>query len=285
MNNPTNNISILFFGTPELCIPILEGLTEAGFGVSAVITAPDRPTGRKQVLTPPPVKTWAEQNKIPVLQPEKLDDETFTALNKFQPDISIVVAYGQIMPQRFIDLPTHGTLNIHYSLLPHWRGASPVEHTILDADSETGVTIQKMIYQLDAGPIVSTAKIELDETEYAPDLKDVLTEIGTDLLIETLPEYLNGNITPQPQREEDHTMCYKIKRADGEIDLTWPGSKLWRHYRAYFGWPGIFFFDKEEKRIKITEATYDDETEEFTILKVIPEGKKELSYATFIQAI
>ncbi|MFT7557355.1 MAG: methionyl-tRNA formyltransferase [Planctomycetota bacterium] len=281
MNTQSSHLSILFFGTPELCIPILQGLQEAGFDLSSVVTAPDRPVGRKQVLTSPPVKIWATERGIQVLQPEKLDDAAYATLEALRPDISIVVAYGQIMPQRFIDLPTHGTINIHYSLLPAWRGASPVEHTILEGEPETGVTIQKMVHALDAGPSISSARIELDGTEFAPDLKEVLTEIGTDLLVETLPEYLNGNITPSPQRDEDHTMCYKIGRADGEINLSWPAKKLWRYYRAYYGWPGIFLFDEEKKRVKITEAEYDEETETFTILKVIPEGKKEMEYTQF----
>jgi methionyl-tRNA formyltransferase len=266
---------IAFFGTPELCLPILEALDQAGFTPVLIGTNPDRPVGRKQIITPPPVKTWAQEHNITVLQPEKITPDVITEISSYNLDLSIVVAYGQIMPQALIDLPAHGTLNLHYSLLPRHRGAAPVEAAILAGDTETGVTIQQMVFKLDAGPIVAIAKHHIADDILAKDLRDELNAIGAQLLIDTIPDYVAGKISPV---EQDHTQANyfnKINKSDAEIKLSDPDIEKWRKYRAYYGWPRVHYFDDNGKRVIITEAAWQDG--KFVIKKILPEGGKEIS--------
>lgn len=274
-------LQLSFFGTPDLCTTYLDALQKAGLTPSVIVTAPDRPVGRKQVITPPPVKVWAQEHDIQVIQPETLDDDFKRYYQSLSLDGAIVIAYGKIIPQAIIDAPTHGTINVHYSLLPRWRGATPVEATILNGDEFAGVSIQQMVFKLDAGPVIADAKIPLDGDETTPNLKTVLTHIGSELLIDTLPLWLNSAITPTEQNQDEITTCKRLSKQDGEISLDMPGSELWRRYRAYDGWPGIFFFTESGKRIKITEATY--ENEQFTPIRITPEGKPETDYETWIQ--
>ena len=267
------NSKIIFFGTPEVSAQVLQGLFDAGYDISLVVTNPDQPVGRKQILTSPPVKVLAEKLGLPVLQPETL--RNFRLPTSDLPYIGIVVAYGKILPQTLIDAFPLGMLNIHYSLLPKYRGASPVEHAILNGDDKTGVAIQKLVFKLDAGPIIAVEEFPIDETITTPELKNKLTEIGTRLLIETLPKYLAGEIIPTEQDESVATHCKKISKSDGEIKLGDPEMEKWLKYRAYFGWPGVFYFDDDGKRIKITLATF--ENGKFIIKKIVPEGKNEIS--------
>ncbi|MCB9809301.1 methionyl-tRNA formyltransferase [Candidatus Nomurabacteria bacterium] len=279
-NQEPSPMNIAFFGTPDLCLPYLDALERVGFAPSLIVTNPDRPQGRKhsELISPAP-KMWAEEHNIEVFQPENLDDETFAKLDGKQWDLFIVIAYGKIIPQRIIDIPTYGTLNVHYSLLPRWRGATPTEAAILHGDIETGVTIQQMRFKLDSGPSIAQARIILDGDETTPQLREVLTEIGAEILIETLPEYLNGNITPAEQDENEVTQCGLIVKSDGEVSLDMPDIELWRRYRAYTPWPGLFFFDDQGKRIKITQADFIND--KFTIEKVTPEGKKEINWEEY----
>lgn len=272
MKNPT----IAFFGTPELCVPILEALTDADMTPSLVVTNPDRPIGRKQIITPPPVKVWGLAHDIPVLQPEKIDAAFLEEFKAHNIDLSIVVAYGSILPEKLINMPKHGTLNIHYSLLPKYRGATPVESVILHGDTETGVAIQNMVYELDAGDILAIAKHPINPNITAPDLRDELNTIGAKLLVETIPRWIAGEITPTKQDGSQVTKCGRIKKSDGQIDLEkMSDTELWNRYRAYYGWPGVFYFDKDGKRVKVTEAVF--ENNKFQIKKVIPEGSREMT--------
>ena len=268
---------IIFFGTPELCTTYLDSLTSAGFGPSLIVTAPDKPVGRKQVMTPPPVKVWAIDNGIEFLQPEKLTPDFIAELAaREQFDLAIAIAYGKILKEALISLPTHGTLNVHYSLLPRHRGASPTEATILAGDEEGGVTIQKMVFELDAGDIVSQAKIPLEGDEFKDDLLGVLTDIGSELLLETIPPYMNGDITLEPQNADGVTTCTKISKEDGRVDPTTDDPlTLWRKYRAYYGWPGLFYM-LDDTRVKITEASFVDD--KFIIEKIIVEGETETDF-------
>jgi methionyl-tRNA formyltransferase len=273
-------INIACFGTPDLCLPYLDALEEFGILPGIVITNPDRPQGRKHSeLVPTAPKAWATERNIQVFQPEKLDDAAYEKMTEQKWDLFIVIAYGKIIPQRFIDIPAHGTLNVHYSLLPRWRGATPTEAAILAGDQETGVTIQQMRFKLDSGPSVAQARIMLDGDETTLQLREVLTEIGAEVLIETLPSYLNGDITPAEQDESQVTTCTLTQKSDGEITLDMSAEELWRKYRTYTPWPGLFFFDEDGKRVKITQADYDDG--EFIIEKVVPEGKKEIEYIEY----
>ena len=269
---PTKNSKIIFFGTPALSAMVLNTLIDSGYDIVAVVTNPDAPVGRKHVITPSPVKVLATEKNIPVLTPDKL---TVEELQSSDAELGIVVAYGKIIPQSVIDMFPAGMLNIHYSLLPKYRGASPVEHAILSGDKTTGVAIQKLVFKLDAGPIVAVREFSIDDNITTPELKDRLTEIGSELLIETLPKYLLGEINPVEQDESQLSHCKKISKSDGEIKLSDPETEKWLKYRAYFGWPGIFYFDESGKRVKITEAVFEDN--KFVIKKVIPEGKTEIS--------
>lgn len=262
---------IAFWGTPELTTTYLDALKDSGYIPVVLITNPDRPKGRGRVLTPPPAKVWGQENKIEVLQPEKLDDAFFETLQSYDLDLSVVIAYGSILPKRFIDLPKSGTWNVHYSLLSHYRGASPTEAAILNGDTTTGVSIQQMVEKLDAGAVISQKEISIGEDETTPELRTRLTDLGAELLIETL----NSNPTPTPQNESIATYCTKIAKSDGEIDPSGDAEENYNKYRAYKEWPRVFFF-KDNKRIIITKAHLEDGR--FVIDTVLPEGKKEIPY-------
>lgn len=270
------SIRIAFFGTPELCVPLLEELKSAGMTPVVIITNPDRPVGRKQIITPSPVKIWAQNHTIPVLQPEKLDENFKKEIEKYNIDLSVVVAYGKIMPEWLITLPTYHTINIHYSLLPKYRGASPVESALLNGDTETGVCIQKMVYAMDAGAILTSVPVPLDIHDTATTLFEKLNTQAKQILVPTIKDYINQTITPLEQVGEP-TFCHKIQKGDGEVDIIHtPPLELWNKYRAYHQRPGIFFFDTHGKRVKITQARFDNGT--FIIEKIIREGEKETTY-------
>jgi methionyl-tRNA formyltransferase len=274
--------NIAFWGTPELTITILDSLEENGFLPRVIITGEDRPQGRGLVLTPTAPKLWGEARGIPVLQPAKIDAAFLETLNQYDLDISIVVAYGKILPQEAIDLPKYGTLNVHYSLLPRWRGATPVESAVLAGDTETGVCIQQMVYKLDAGDVHKQETVTIGEHETAPDLRSRLNIIGARLLIETLHAIQTGTASPISQNESGVTKCGKIKKENGLTDPNGDPVENDRKFRAYYGWPGLYYFiekDGKQMRVKITDAIL--ENGRWIIKKVIPEGKKEIDFALF----
>ncbi len=281
MHEIKKNLSFAFFGTPELVVPILDTLVSNGYVPKVVITTPDRPQGRKMTITPPPAKVWALAYNIPVLQPEKLDSEFLAKMSRFNLDIGLVVAYGKIIPQTLIDSFSKGIINVHYSLLPKYRGATPVEAAILYGDTETGVSIQQMQFKLDAGPILNKRKTEIGENETGIELRNRLNEMAKGMLIETLGEIESETVKPIIQDESLVTLCKKIEKEDGEIKLSDDPKKNYLKYRAYFGWPGVFFFDENKMRVKITEAEFSNG--KFKIIKVVPEGKKEMPYGAFLK--
>lgn len=284
------NLNFIFWGTPSVAKETLDILKEGGYLPSLIITATDKPQGRKMIITPPPVKVWAEENNIPYLQPEKLDSEFFEKLKPMclEPNcLFIVVAYGKIMPEEILNLPKLGSINIHYSLLPKYRGASPVESAILNGEKETGITIQLMEFKMDTGPVFAKEKIEIEENETTPILKERLIKVGGDLLVKTLPNIIEGKIKPEKQKEDEATYCKKIKKEDGLIDLKDEPIKNYNKWKAYFSWPRTFFFEPARsndnpgaggngKRVIITKAKL--ENGEFKIEKVIKEGGKETDY-------
>ncbi len=274
------NPKFIYFGTPDVAEKTLGYLIHSGFVPELVVTNPDRPSGRKLLMAESPVKILAKNHNIKVLTPDKIDDEflQFLTQNYKDIDVALVVAYGHILPQNIIDWPKSGTLNIHYSLLPKYRGASPLQATLLNNDSFTGVTLQKMVHKLDAGPIVAQSKIVVENNMSKDELQEILIVEGVKIFIDNLSKYIEGVITPIPQNENDVTHCGKIKKEDGKINLKDNAQLIYNKYRAYSGWPGIYFF-KDGKRIKITKAHLADG--QFVIEKVIPEGKKEMDYATF----
>ena len=264
---------LAFFGTPELCLPLLEALVDANMAPAVVVTNPDRPVGRKQVITPPPVKVWAEEHGIEVLQPESLDAAWVEEFAARKIDLSIVVAYGQILPERLIAAPRLGTINIHYSLLPRWRGATPVEAAILAGDTTTGVTIQQMVQKLDAGPILAAKELPIQPDDTTESLKVRLNTAAGHLLVASLPDILAGRLSPTPQDDAQATFCRTTQKADAEVSLGEPDEILWRKYRAYQHWPRIFYFDEAGRRTIITEAAFHNE--KFVIKKILPAGGRE----------
>jgi methionyl-tRNA formyltransferase len=282
------NIKFAFFGTPEVASQTLDILLANNLLPSLVITSPDKRAGRDLKLTPSPVSIWAKDHNIKCLKPEKLDDifldELFRLTDQEKIDIYLVVAYGKILPETLIKYPPKKTINVHYSLLPKYRGASPLESAILNGEDETGVTIQEIEYKLDSGPILATQKIPIDIMTTKAKLKEELIEGGANLLIRTLNQIKDGTINKIPQDENQATFCGKIKKEDGLIDPQGNDLENWNKYRAFYGWPGIYFFaDKKDKkiRLKITQASFVDN--KFIIEKVIPENKKEINYSDFIK--
>lgn len=281
------DLNYVFFGTPEVASKTLEILKTGGYLPSLIITSPDKPIGRKMIITPPPVKVWAIENNIPFLQPEKITPEFINRLKEPQVqftsshksdlwlDLAIVVAYGKILPEELIKVPKLGTINIHYSLLPKYRGASPLEQALLNGDTKTGISIQQMEYKLDSGPIIVEEETEIRLDERKEEIRERLIKAGGDLLVNNLPNIISGNIKPKKQNENEATFCKKIIKEDGLINLDEDPKILYNKYRAYAGWPGIFYF-KDGKRVKITKAKY--ENNQFIIEKVIKEGGKETNY-------
>ena len=254
-----SRLKIIFLGTAELACASLEKISSGeSFQVIAVITQPDKPKGRDLKLTPSPVKIMAEKFNLSVLQPPRARDEKFISeLRELKPDLMVVVAYGQILPQTILDLPRFGCLNVHTSLLPKYRGAAPIQWAIADGNSETGVTIMKMDAGLDTGPILSFRRTPILPADDSQILHDRLAQLGAELLAETIPDYVAGKIQPQPQPADGSTYAAKIKKEDGKIDWNQPALQIWNRLRAFTPWPGAFTFLKMESKpqlLKIWKA-------------------------------
>lgn len=237
-------LRIIFMGTPELAAVSLTALLrEPGFQILAVVTQPDRPKGRDLKLQPSPVKQLALSAGVPVLQPLKAREESFVAeLRALQPELIAVAAFGQILPKSILELPRLGCLNVHTSLLPKYRGASPIQSTILNGDTETGVTIMKMDVGLDTGDILTQRSTPIGDEDNAATLHDRLAHLGAELLVQTIPDYASGKIQPRQQPHEFATHVTKIKKEDGRIDWTQPARVIWNRIRAFTPWPGAFTF-------------------------------------------
>ncbi len=283
-------MNLAFWGTPDLTTTYLDALKTAGMMPVVIITNPDRPKGRGQEMAATPAKLWAIEHNVPVLQPEKLDEAFFHELSVFALDLSVVVAYGKIIPQNFIDLPKHSTLNVHYSLLPQYRGAAPTESAILNGDTETGCSIQVMRFKLDSGPIIAEEITSIGPDETTTDLRRRLTNIGAKLLVETLPKYIAGELNAREQDDSLATRSGKIKKEDGLIDPAGDPIENYRKFRAYIEWPRTYFFQNDNraqaeqsshdgKRVIITKAHLENGT--FVIDRVLPEGKNEIAYGDF----
>lgn len=243
---------IIFMGTPDFAVPALSTLIESsapslkeggrgGWEVVAVVTQPDRPGGRGKKLTPPPVKTVAQEAGISVLQPETLkSDQAVAELAALKPDLIVVAAFGQILRANILSLPPRGCINIHASLLPRWRGAAPVAAAIRAGDAETGVTLMQMDEGLDTGPIIARQAIPIRATDTAATLTADLAELGAKLLLDTLPPWLAGELTPYPQDDSLATLAPRLKKEEGAIDWTRPAVEIERQVRAFDPWPGTF---------------------------------------------
>ena len=244
---------LVFMGSPEFALPTLRALA-AHYPIAGVITQPDRPAGRGRALTPPPVKILAEELGLPLIQPRRLrEPEAMDALQAWDPDLIVVTAFGQILRPDVLDLPPSGCINVHASLLPRWRGAAPIQAAILAGDEQTGVTIMRMDAGVDTGPLLSQAAIPILPTDTAGSLGERLAELGAELLLKTLPEYLNGDLQPAAQEEERATYAPMLKKEDGRLDFTRPAIDLARQVRAYNPWPGSFM-EWQGQVLKIHQA-------------------------------
>ncbi len=231
---------IVFMGSPDFAVPTLRALAEH-YPVVGVVTQPDRPAGRGKKLTPPPVKVVAQELGLPVMQPRRLKaPEAFEQLQAWAPDLIVVAAYGQILRPNVLALPRFGCINVHASLLPRWRGASPIQHAILAGDKETGITIMLMDEGLDTGPILSQRAIPITPEDTAATLSVRLANLGAELLLDTLPDYLSGALQPRPQPEDGVTYAPLLKKEDGRLDGNQPAEVLARQVRAFYPWPGTF---------------------------------------------
>ena len=240
-------------GSPEFALPSLRALAGA-YEVAGVITQPDRASGRGRELKPPPVKTLALELGIPVMQPEKLRaPEAMEQLRAWAPDLIIVAAYGQILKPDALDLPRYGCLNVHASLLPRWRGAAPIQAAILHGDEETGVTIMKMDAGLDTGAMLAKKSMRLTPDDTAGSVTDALSHLGADLLIDTLPRWIAGEIKPEPQDDSLSTYAPMLKKEEGRLDFTREAVELERRVRALNPWPGAFM-DFDGAILKIHRA-------------------------------
>ena len=232
---------IVFMGTPDFAVPCLQRLLEDGHEVPAVFTQPDKPVGRHAVLTPPPVKQLALSHGIPVYQPTKMRDGTAAALlRELAPDCLVVVAYGRILPQEILDVPPRGCVNIHGSLLPRYRGAAPIQWSVIRGETVTGVTSMFMDAGMDTGDIIDTLTTPIGENETAGELFERLAPLGARLLSTTLAAIADGTVTRRPQNDAEATMAPMLEKAMGRLDLTRPARELHNQVRGMNPWPGAF---------------------------------------------
>lgn len=317
---------VVFMGSPDFALPSLRALA-ADYQVVGVVTQPDRPAGRGKQLTPPPVKLLANELGLPVIQPFRLRESppkvsssgkaplsssagegpgvrgAIEQLHAWAPDLIVVAAFGKILRQEVLDLPPHGCINVHASLLPRWRGASPIQAAILAGDAETGVTIMRMDKGLDTGPILSQRATPISPEDTAASLSNKLSVLGANLLLETLPPYLSSELRPTPQPESGITSAPILKKSDGELDPALSAEALARKVRAFGPWPGAFIIWKEQP-LKVHRATVITRTSRpgqylvegglpaigtadglLALEEVQPAGKKPMSGAEFLRGV
>lgn len=255
-------MKIVFMGTPDYSVKTLEALIDAGHEVAAVFAQPDKPTGRKQIMTPPPVKVCAESRGIAVYQPQSLKTgEAEEILSKIKPDVIVVVAYGKILPKEILNIPKYGCVNGHASLLPKYRGASPIQWCIVNGEKVTGVTTMLMDEGMDTGDILRTAETQIGDEETAEELFYRLSVISADLMIKTLSDLESGKITPQKQDGEKASYAPIIKKEMALLDFKGMTAKeIHNAVRGYYSWPCAYFY-LENKRIKVIKAAISNNTD------------------------
>ncbi|MDD5341188.1 MAG: methionyl-tRNA formyltransferase [Patescibacteria group bacterium] len=254
MSIESKKAKIIFMGTPDFGLPVLKYLIEQT-NVVAAVTQPDKKVGRSQTLTPSPIKRFAIEKNIPVFQPEqvKANSEFIKQIKDLNPDLIVVVAYGFILPKAILGIPKFGAINIHASLLPKYRGASPIQSAILNGDEETGVSLMLLDEAMDHGPILAQKKVKILPYDDFESLHDKLAGLGSELLMETLPDYLAGKIQGKKQKDAEATYCQLIKKEDGKIDWNKPAIEIERQVRAFNPWPGAFT-NWEGKNLKILKS-------------------------------
>lgn len=295
---------IVFMGTPDFAVPTLEALISSEHKVSAVFTQPDKAVGRKQILTPPPVKACAEKYGIPVYQPVTLkSDDVTKQIQELSPDVIVVVAYGKILPEAILNIPKYGCVNGHASLLPRHRGASPIQWSIVCGDKVTGITTMLMEKGLDTGDMLLKEEVVIGENETGEELHDRLSLIGADLMIKTLIGLEEGSIIPEKQDDSLSTYAPIINREMGHIDFTKSAAEIHNLIRGFYSWPAAYFF-LHGKRVKVLSSRLSFSTDEpaGTVVKsdtelviscgdgncvllceIQPEGSKRMSAADYLK--
>lgn len=281
--NP-QKIKIIFMGTSKLAAPVLLKLLEEKYEVVAVVTKADRKIGSKskRKLAENPIREIALENNIPLLQPEKITDKFVQEIKNLNPDLIVVTSYGKIIPESILNIPKYNCLNVHVSLLPKLRGASPVQNAVLEGLNETGVTIMKMDVGMDDGDIIVQETLKISGDETAEELSDKIFPLGAKKLVEVLPDWIAGKIESEKQDEAEATFCKILKREYGEVDWNKSAQEIYNQFRAFTPWPGIFtFWNKNDKkiRIKLNEINLYKEEIHSTDLKigeVFKENKKVL---------
>lgn len=248
-------MKIVFFGTSNVALPVLQTLVNH-HEIAAVVTQPDAPVGRKQELSESPVSVLAEELQLKVLKPATLKDNTIVRmeLQSIAADMFVVVAYGKIIPEDILSLPPHGTLNVHPSLLPKYRGASPIQNALLNGDTETGTSIMLVDKEMDHGPVLAQQKVSVDPDDNAITLGDKLARVSAKLLLDVIPQYISGSLSPQEQDHASATFTKIITKQDGAIDWNKPASEILNQFRAYYPWPGVWT-TWNGKILKITDCT------------------------------
>lgn len=285
MNSNKSDLPYVFFGTPEFAVEILKILKEKSLLPNLIVTAPDKRKGRGQELSPPPVGSWAKDNNIPLLQPERIDKDFLQLLSDRSPKsgwlLFLVVAYGYILPKELIYAPIHNTLNLHPSLLPRLRGPAPIRAAILQEDT-TGVSIIELDEKMDHGPVVTQKKVQVDDWPPSyPELKEKLTQTGGELLANTIPKWVSGKITAVPQDHKQATYSKKFNSDDGKINFDDEPEYNLRKIRAFTDWPKAFFLTNDERRVLISKAHLDNGG--LIIDRVKPAGEEEVSYKQFLE--
>ncbi|SET84344.1 methionyl-tRNA formyltransferase [Salinibacillus kushneri] len=295
---------IVFMGTPDFAVPVLQSIIQEGYQVAAVVTQPDRPKGRKRELTPPPVKVEALRHDIPVIQPEKIKNEYEMVLD-YQPDLIVTAAFGQILPKELLEEPLYGCINVHASLLPELRGGAPIHYAILEGKKETGVTIMYMVEALDAGDMLAKVKVPIQENDHVGSLHDKLAEAGSNLLVDTLPKIFNKTIEPEKQNHEQATFAYNIKREQERINWNENYEDIYNHIRGLHPWPvastklngkniKIWWGEKVNKTYNETPGTISEMDEDgfvvvcgdqkgIRITELQPAGKKRMNAESFLR--
>jgi methionyl-tRNA formyltransferase len=302
-------IKIIFFGTPQFAVVILKALIKIDYDIAAVFTQPDKKIGRKQEVVFSPVKDLALKNKIEIFQPESLRDTKLAEeMKKINPDLFIVAAYGKILPKEILEIPKYGAINVHASLLPKYRGASPVQCAIINGEKETGITLMKMNEKMDEGDILVQEKIKINENDTTDTLMKKMAELGAKMTVKFVSDWVEEKIKPTKQNHADATYCKTVKKEDGKIDWSNTAEEIYRQWRAYLPWPGIFSdlkIKNQQKRLKLLkiENAPDEETggkpgkivkynrgiavqakKGLVILKKIQlEGKKEMDVSDFVR--
>ena len=298
------DIKIVFMGTPDFSVPVLDALIK-NYNVVAVVTQPDKQVGREGKIKMTPVKELALEHNIPVLQPERLRKEYQMVLD-YEPDIIITCAYGQIVPKEIIDYPKYKCVNVHASLLPHHRGGAPIHRAIIEGDKETGITIMHMDYGMDNGDIIEQSVIEITDTDTAETLFDKLSNLGASFLMEVLPKILSNNINPIKQNEEEATFSYNIKPEDEIVDFSKTAKEVYNQIRGLNSWP-VAYTTLDNKRMKIWESKIGDKStnkeagtitntsndgihvqtkdKEIILTVIQPEGKKRMNAKDYLNGI